>query len=418
MQAAATSMFPHASVLIVDDDPVVRVSLVDELSNAYAVTSVGSAEDALELLRTREFDAVISDMRMPGMTGIELLSHPELSASGAVRILLTGYADCSVSVAAQAPEGFYKLAKPWGDELDITLRRALEQRQQLRQAQEQLEAEREARQQAELSVVHLDKLASLGTLAAGIAHEMRSPLAYLQANFDWLKDGISAAARTLEAMALVALPDEVDPEAREEARALWKQIRDEQLIEELEAVRQECGTGLRRLADILEGLRVYASPRSSQKTDAVNVCRCIDEAVRLVRCKYKHDITIHVDAEPALPDVQGRAGELGQILINLLVNGIQAMEGRGEIFVRVWRQHAGVCIEVEDQGPGIPPERVEYLFQPFQSTKEHGNGLGLSISREIARRHGGDLRYRPGATRGAIFTLDLSNPDATCPAES
>ena len=385
----------ETSILIVDDDRAVLDALADELSEHYVVSALDSGEAALELLERQQFEAIICDVRMPGMGGVELMRKVQNVDPHLVRILLTGFQDDAALEAAWMPGGVYKVGKPWGDELEIILRRALEQRSELIAAQQQLGEERQAREQAELSVHQLDKMASLGTLSAGIAHEMRTPLAFIKANIDWLKTSFHQHYPALF----------TDTSAEKTAETHLP----EAISSELQAVIKDCQEGVIRLNEILEGLRGYAAPSSDRLKD-IDIRECIEQAVRLVSFKYKHTVEIHTALDTNMPHIRGHEGELSQVVINLIVNGIQAMKEKGNIYVRATSDAQNMRISVEDEGPGVPAEILPRLFEPFFTTKSdeiNGNGLGLSISLGIARRHGGDLLYEDGTQGGARFILEL-----------
>jgi signal transduction histidine kinase len=377
-RSSATVARPETALLVVDDDPVVLEALRRELSARFGVVTARSGEEALELLGENRFDAVISDVRMPGMNGVELARRIGASANGPVRILLTGYADEDAIEAATAPGGVYRVTKPWGDELEIILTRALESRRAVIEAHSRLAAERA--QSLEVAG-RLERLAALGTLTAGVAHEMRSPLCYLQSNFEWLRDQLGELGGAGQGAAS---------------------------REELAVAIAECAEGVQRLTEILESIRTCTPASQSTPERLVSLTRCVETAVRLVRCRFKRGVKLEVKAGGAWW-AKGHEGELSQIIVNLLINAAQAMNERGTVSVRITGADGRARVEVEDAGPGVPAEVVERLFEPFFTTKEAGagTGLGLAISRDIARRHGGELRYMPRDGPGALFVLDL-----------
>lgn len=388
-QLAAT--LPPA-VLVVDDDPDVRESLVEELSDYYAVTTADSAEAALRILDAQPFDAVISDVRMPGLDGVELLRRVGMSASEIVRILLTGFADDRVSQMARETDGVYKVGKPWGEELEIILRRALESRYERQRAKVTLASEQRARVQAESTVARLDKLALLGTLMANVGHEMRAPLTYLSSNLTWLQAMLPKLQTALKAHGIDPTPEEVA-----------------KLLDEMRSATSECTTGTNRLAEIVSGLRAYSSP-TREVGIPVDLGRCVTQSIQLVVGARSHGpVRVQTSIEENLPSLIGQVGELGQIIINLVVNAMDAVGPRGNVWVKAYRQGNKLLVDVEDDGPGIPTAVAERLFEPFFTTKpiERGTGLGLSISRGIARRYHGDLSFRARQGGGTVFTLEL-----------
>lgn len=399
---------PARSVLVVDDDQMVLEALCDELSEQYRVASAPNAEVALSLLAGQGFDAIISDVRMPGMNGVELMRRIERMAGDPVRVLLTGHADQDAYDAAHQANGVYKLSKPWGDDLGVVLQRALESRELVQRAGEQLKAEQYARREAVVALQRLDRLAALGTLAAGIAHEMRSPLTYLQVNYGWLREQVGRiltaanATVTLDAAAV----------ANEDLAVVlgeWRALGLTKLTPEMDAVLKDCAEGVQRLAEILENIRTYVVPKRKAKHAEVDVNECLRQAVRLVQCRFKHGVRYEVVTLPEPALVIGHEGELQQVLINLLVNGCQAMGGKGAISARVAQRDGQWIVEVEDSGAGVPHDVVPHLFETFFTTKDEteGNGLGLSISRDIIRRHGGDLVYVEREGKGALFVVSM-----------
>ena len=380
-----------ANVLVVDDDPSVRESLMDELSRSYRVVAAESADIALKLLDHESFDAIISDVRMPGIDGVELIRRVTLAYGEMVRILLTGYSDESASQMAHSTAGVYKIGKPWGDELEIILRRGIENRQRMLKIREEMTVEHRARERAEMAMYQLDKMALLGTLTASVGHEIRAPLTYLDANISWM---LSAAEKIKLELA-----------GASEGRADDATV---SILNEFGPVCEECRSGIKRLTEIVNGLHTYASP-TKRHGNSVNLAECVARSVQIVAPKYKRDVRIQTSVDSSVPAIPGHEGELSQVIINLIINAIEAMDGKGVVALRVRQVQDKVVVQVEDNGPGVPPDVAPRIFEPFFTTKPegHGTGLGLAISRGIAQRHGGDLRFENGKERGTVFVLEL-----------
>jgi len=403
----------HHNILVVDDDPEVLDSLVDELSANYDVMKAKTAEQAWDVLTKNRFDAIISDVRMPGMDGVELMRKIKSMDQDIIRILLTGYTDDTANEAAQLPNGVYKLNKPWGDELEIILRRALEHQGYTRDVKKRIDYEKLTKDRAEMAVYKLDKMASLGMLASGIAHEMRTPLAYLQANFSWLKDETDKINSLMLKMSHTLLNTETKNPQIQDFLAEWSNRVKDNILSEFENVYKDCDEGIKRLDDILKGIGAYAAPTKKGKTEQTNISQCIDQAIKLVGYKYKHTVNIFLKNNSKNNGVFGQEGELCQIIINLVTNAIQAMNGKGEVNITVDREDNFMAVTVSDSGPGIAKEIVPRLFETFFTTKQDfSNGLGLPISKEIAKRNGGDLTYQEtNNAKGATFKLTLRCAD-------
>lgn len=232
-------------------------------------------------------------------------------------------------------------------------------------------------------VERAERLAQLGTVAAGLAHEIKNPLA-----------GIKGAAQLLKRDFGASTPA---------------------ITEYTEVMIRETD----RLTALLEQLLSLGSPAPPQFT-ALNIHRLIQDVLLLVReSPNAKGIRIEYDFDPTLPPIRGDERQLKQVLLNLVANALDAMEGQGLLsittrmetdfhIVRGPKGHARLIrIEVSDTGPGIPPENLSHIFDPFFSTKMHGTGLGLAISHRIAAEHGGGLRVSLRAQRGTMMTLNL-----------
>ena len=229
------------------------------------------------------------------------------------------------------------------------------------------------RKSIEDRMINMEKLASIGTLAAGVAHEINNPLA-----------GILIYAE------LLARELEQESPIRENVEVIINQtMRCQQIVNRLlDFSRQSLGE--KKLLDVNEILR-----------------RCVE----LVRHQaFFHNIKIELELGEELPQIVGDPGQLQQVFTNLLLNAIDAMAplGGGTLALRLGRADGAARVEVEDEGPGIPPERLQSIFEPFFTTKRDsgGTGLGLSISHSIVEQHGGTIAVE-NLARGCRFTVVL-----------
>jgi nitrogen-specific signal transduction histidine kinase/ActR/RegA family two-component response regulator len=230
---------------------------------------------------------------------------------------------------------------------------------------------------AEEQLARAERLAALGELAAGVAHELNNPMAYVVMNLELLRS---------------------DLEAREDESTR------EPLVEALD--------GIRRMQEIALELRTFAGADESGVAEAVAVDGAVESAINITRNQLRHRAVVHRDIEPGLA-VYAREGPLVQVLVNVLANAADAIPhdgGEHTITVQVRAVDGGrVQIAVSDTGAGIPPEILLRLFDPFATTKARGqgSGLGLAISRRIVDRFGGDLRAENLPSGGAKISLTL-----------
>jgi len=223
-------------------------------------------------------------------------------------------------------------------------------------------------------------LAELGLMAAEVAHEVNNPATYLMTNLTILRDDLSAEVIDVESAA--------------------------ELIE-------ECLDGVTRITDVVKRMRSLASSGGEKMTDElIDLSTVVRDACRIagLRVKYKADLHIH---DEATVHVQGSPKRLGQVVLNLVVNAADALTGQSDplprIDVSVEKEEGFGVVSVRDNGPGIPDEKQNAIFQAFMTTKSNngGTGLGLAVSRTIAEEHGGSLVIERHTGIGAWFKLRL-----------
>ncbi len=242
-------------------------------------------------------------------------------------------------------------------------------------------------QQVEASqqrAIRSDRLAAIGQLAAGVAHEINNPLAFVKSN-------ISAQVEMFSELrdALPNCPPQVLS-----------------LIDELEQISRETTSGVDRIASIVKQLKLQSRDSGNAITEC-DVGKAVNEAVLFFsKAKGRRDA---VDCElPSLPRVHGDPGRLGQVIMNLLENALDAMGGEGTIKVRGSTDGTWVRLTVTDQGPGIPASVRDHIFEPFFTTKGigKGTGLGLHISHQIIGQAGGKMTFDTGPG-GTTFLIEL-----------
>ena len=256
-----------------------------------------------------------------------------------------------------------------------------------------------------------DRLASLGTLVASVAHEVNNPITYVLGNLGEL-ERLTAAMR--EAI-LSHRGDCKDPLAPARAELKIQQAGGLELLDELFADVYE---GAIRIRDLVRDLLSLSRP-PERVTEPVNVHEILDSTLRLASRQIAQVATLEVDYG-ATRLVPGDRARLGGVFLNLIRNAVHACQPpdpeRHKIRVSTRDEAGSVVIELLDTGVGIPPEQGERIFDPFFTTKDpgEGTGLGLFISRRIVQEHGGTLGFRDAGERGTIFAVELpaqSDPD-------
>jgi len=253
--------------------------------------------------------------------------------------------------------------------------------QQIGATEDELRKSEDRLKQTVQAAARSEQLAALGRLAAGVAHEIRTPLASLK-------------------LFLQSLQEEPG-------------LRPDQVEDLAVALRQ----GQRMEATIHQFLE-FARPREPCPGD-VDFTKLVDDALLVVRPRANHqEVEVSKSIARGLPRVQGDGRQLGEALVNLLVNALEAMPNGGRLAIKVEPAPPfgrdgppGVRIEVSDTGPGVPPADIDRIFEPFFTTKASGSGLGLAIVRQTVQRHGGEVAVRSERGAGATFSLFLPATD-------
>ncbi len=435
---AATSTINHTQfadypikeqILIVDDSKVVRRLFVNCLSTYYDCSEAASTNEALALLAHKDFSLVITDVIMPGLSGVELLRKIiELYPYTAV-IMASGVNNSQRALDALRIGAFDYLMKPCDlFVLEVTVERALERRTLLLDARQykldlekrnnELASGKSELERLQEQIIHSEKMASLGQLAAGVAHELNNPVGFIYGNLDILNQTISGLTQLLDYYNSQALPEAVTLGAA----SIKKQIDYEASLADLSSIIDDCRDGAQRIRDIVQNLRTFSRLDEAEfaKTD---VHEGIDSTIRLLSGYYGAGNITLIRDYGELPPVDAFSGQLNQVWMNLLVNAAQAVSQKGgevRITSRVLEEDESVTVTIRDTGCGIPNEHLNRIFDPFYTTKPvgEGTGLGLSISFGIVERHGGTIRVETRVDEGTTFTvtlpihIDISSMDA------
>lgn len=256
-----------------------------------------------------------------------------------------------------------------------------------------------------------EKMATLGVLAAGVAHEINNPISYVGANLETLEKYAEALQHIFARCdSLVRLVLEGDAqETRRAALDLREQLEEadvDYVIRDLTQLTRESAAGIARVREIVKNLRLFIRP-DEEKPVAADLNECIECAVKILACELKHGTQLVKKLAP-LPRTSCYPGQLGQVFMNLILNAVQAItKERGTVEIETFSGGGNIWVKVADDGPGIPSENLEKLFTPFFTTKPagKGTGLGLSVCDSIIRRHGGRIEVTSEVGRGTVFTV-------------
>jgi two-component system NtrC family sensor kinase len=408
---------PHDQrILIVDDEDGVRNLFAAYLGETYSCETAADAQAALDLLARERFALVLSDVQMPGLGGVELLRKIVERYADTAVIMISGVERTQRVIDAIRVGASDYLIKPVDlDVLSLCVERALERRLLLREAcryKGDLEIRNAelAKQKAELirlqaQIVQSEKMASLGLLAAGVAHELNNPAGFIYSNVDVLRDYIQRLSQCLHAYDDLSLL----PEAAARMATLKKELDYDNIMGDLAAILSDCYMGAERIRDVVQNLRLF-SRLDEAEIKRVDLNEGIEATVRLLSRYFKQgSITVHRDYGE-LPLVNCYAAQLNQVWMNLLVNAAQAIsQGDGEVRISTRCDGPDVTISIADTGKGIPPENLKKIFDPFFTTKPvgEGTGLGMSISHGIVEQHGGTIAVESALGKGTTFKITV-----------
>ncbi|PCK32494.1 sensor histidine kinase [Pseudoalteromonas piscicida] len=289
-------------------------------------------------------------------------------------------------------------------ELNKQLEQLVEQRtEKLKQQNLQLEATNRELENAQQQLIHSEKMASVGQLAAGVAHEINNPLGFVMSNLDVMRhyhyDYVTLAN---QAMAL-----KLQPEQDNGLHELLNSKDFAFINDDCSDLIDESISGLQRVSAIVKDLKQFSRVENVQM-QSCDLNACIKTTLNLLESKLKYHAKVitHFDEIPA---IQGNQGKLIQVLTNLLMNASQAIAEEGEIIISTSHNNEAVEIQVQDNGPGIAPTIIDKIFDPFFTTKPvgTGTGLGLSISYDIIKEHGGELMVDSTEGVGTCFIIKL-----------
>jgi PAS domain S-box-containing protein len=267
-------------------------------------------------------------------------------------------------------------------------------------------------------LIRQEKMASLGQLAAGVAHEINNPVGFVNSNLQMLQqymtDLATYIARTgplLERIGAGAGSDQLGQEAN--AVVSWVQGIDlAQTLDDAKHSVVESIDGLNRVKKIVSALREFSHADQDELAQA-DLNEGLESTINIVWNELKYKVTLHRDYGD-LPKVPCYPHQLNQVFMNLLVNAAQAIPEKGEIWVKTWADADHVCVDVRDSGTGIAEAHLAKIFDPFFTTKPvgQGTGLGLSIVYGIVERHGGTIRVTSRVGEGTTFHVSLPTQSA------
>ncbi|MCL4683521.1 response regulator [Myxococcota bacterium] len=422
---SARSWLPE--LVIAEDNADLRRLLVHLLGAEFSVRAARNGREALELIRERPPTLVVTDVMMPEMSGTELCEaiKEDPGLAGIPVMLVTSKAEREMKIRGLEMGADDYVTKPFHPRELLARARALSR---LRSLQEELTEQNAALdsalqhlRQTEVQLIQAERLAAVGELAAGVAHEVNNPVNFALNSLRALQEGVGQVRTFANRLTGIDWEDAGKlSEHIRELQGLEAEVGLEEVASTLDELVGIVIEGLERTSRLVADLRDFGTPGEREAT-LVEVGAAIDSTLKMVGPLLGSSrIRLEVDIEPGLPAIVGDPAALKQLLLNLLKNAGEALEETGgTIRLAAGRRpdEREVLVTVTDDGPGIDSTLAERIFEPFFTTKTagRGTGLGLSICRRIAEAHRGTLAVDSIPGTGTTFTLRLpvESQDAT-----
>ena len=382
----------HNSILIIDDEKVILDLTSIILKNrGYDVFTANDAADGFDIIENQQPELVLLDYMMPGIDGLTALKVIRERYPDTYVIMFTGKGSEEIAVELMKAGAYDYILKPFNNqdladrienvlrirEVEISNRELMRERERLLAEIEEWNRELEARVQEKSDALHrmqaenvqAEKLASLGYLSAGVAHEIRNPLNSITLFIQLIKSGVD------------------DPEKLEYIEKILKEVDRIDII-------------VRKLLD--------ASKRPHFELKEVRVDQIIDQTLEAFHPQLEQQrIKVERDYRNIPPPLQADPSEIEQIFVNLFLNSIHEMPNQGRLKVQLDHDNREMVIRVSDSGGGIPKENLINIFDPFFTTKSKGSGLGLSVVLRIVKTYRGKIGVEKSDKNGTTFCIVL-----------
>ncbi len=391
-------MNKNFKLLFAEDDEV-SFSILDNFFKKwnYNYVAVKNGDDALQLLQQdNKIKIALLDWMMPGTDGLEICKKMgQIPDRYIYLILLTAKSDNESIIQGLDAGASDYISKPYIPKIlrarvDAAVR-IVEMTKKLRDFGQDME--NLAKERAE-QMVHTDRLATIGMLSSGIAHEINNPTAFISVNLQLLEENWQAIEKTIQ----------MAPDSENKNIAT-------NIAVEMPNILGNMKNGVKRIASIVESLKQYYRADKSTKQKWCDIRTVIDESLKICHNRLKNDVQISKKFAGDLPKIRINSQEIEQVFINLFINAADAMENSSQkkLMIDVDKTSQNLEIKVTDTGKGIKEELIQKIFNPFFTTKakNSGTGMGLSISKNIIDKHKGKFYAKNRNQGGMEFYIKL-----------
>lgn len=260
--------------------------------------------------------------------------------------------------------------------------------------------------ETQTKILQQEKMASIGQLAAGVAHEINNPMAFISSNLGTLGKYVDRLNEFIQTQS-EAIASLESAEMKESVRVKKEALKLDFILEDIKELVKESLEGTDRVRKIVQGLKAFARvDEADNKNTDIN--ECIESTINIVWNELKYKAILKRDFGD-IPLTKCFPQQLNQVVMNILTNAVHSIEKQGEIAVKTWSKEGFIYIAISDTGCGIPKENLHRIFEPFFTTKEvgKGTGLGLSIAYEIVKKHKGEITVQSEVGRGTTFIVEI-----------
>lgn len=363
-------------ILCVDDEPANLNLLQRTFRKDYDLYLADDGQAGLNILEKNAVDLIITDQKMPHMTGVEMLSRGKELAPSAVRMILTAYTDVKDIIAAINSGQIYRyILKPWTpDELKVTVAQALEHSRLARENVKLVDQLRKSLQElknAQDELLHRERLSTLGRMASTVIHDLKLPMSNIRAGAELLSN----------------------PSMDIDIRKKFSEI----IIKEVD-----------RLVEMTQEILEFSRGETRYRFHEFDFDELFTEIHEQIWREFEtNKIKINKDFTK-VGMYNGDANRLRRVVLNLLVNSKEAMKNGGELLIKYGLVNGCIELIIEDSGNGIPLEIIDHIFEPFVTHGKHnGTGLGMSIAQRIVHAHKGEIVAENRAEGGARMFISL-----------
>ncbi len=417
-------------ILIAEDDYISRLLLKNTImAMDHEIIEAVDGKQAWEIFTRDEPAMVITDWVMPEMDGITLCR--KIRASGkktySYIILITAKDKISDLIQVFSAGADDYITKPFrpeelkyrietGERIILLEYSHLKLQQEMIEKKLELETALKELKETQSQVFHAEKMASIGQLAAGVAHEINNPIGFVGSNLATLADYLNdfntllgyynTMKQALKKADIAGIPDNI--------KALAHTIDDfeskidiEYLKEDITELLKDCTEGAERVRKIVADLKNFAHPGNDQ-LKLMDINKGIKSTLNVVNNEIKYKARVFKELGK-IPLIEGYPQQMNQVFMNIFLNAAQAIREKGEIHIKTSEENKNVKITISDNGEGIAPENISKIFDPFFTTKPvgKGTGLGMNIAYNIVKKHGGFIDIKSKTGKGTTFTIVL-----------